>query len=124
MTPMHAIRLAMLAGVLLFAGASWVIHRSPGWTPAAELDPEALRMVSWVIWGAAVAGILILLGKARGAPDTARYNTLAIIGWSLGEMTALFGGVIYFLTAQPNSFLIGLLLLVLALTFLPARRHG
>jgi hypothetical protein len=46
-------------------------------------------------------------------------STLAILAWSLGETVALFGGVVFFLTATPGWYVAGVVALALAFVAFP-----
>lgn len=114
----------MMAGVLLFGGVCWFLQRMPDWTPA-DVDRQSLQLLGRILLLAAIVGLGILLAltsraRSRGsAPATANY---AIIGWALGEMIALYGGVVYFLTGTATRWVIGVLFLALTFVLFPARR--
>lgn len=116
------IRIALVAGVLMFGGLTLFIHRQGSWTPMAEGDIDTLRIAGFVIWGIAVGGMILLRGKAGREIDRSRYATLSIVGWALGEAPALFGGVYYFLTANAVWYINGLLLLIASFVIFPIRR--
>ncbi len=120
---MYAIRLAMLGGVLMFGAVSWVLHRTPGWAPPAGVNLDALATVARVLWALVVGGCAFLWFRARSA-DAAGASSLAIAAWALGEVVALFGGVVYFLTGIAWWYLAGVVFLALAFTAFPARRLG
>lgn len=119
---MHTIRIAMLGGVLLFGGVSWMLQRTPGWSPAPAADVETLKRLAPVFWAVAIAGVGVLFVQARRVTDPARRGTFAVVAWALGEMVALYGGVIYFLAGDARGYLLGLLFLALSLTIFPAPR--
>jgi hypothetical protein len=119
MTPLHSIRLAMLGGVLLFGGVSWVLHRSPDWTPAEPGVSDQLIRVAQVAWIVVVGALAVMFFKYRQAGHPSRASTLAILAWAQAETLALLGGVIYFVTAAQFWYLAGILLLVLSLVAFP-----
>ncbi|HSA57545.1 MAG TPA: hypothetical protein VLE53_17665 [Gemmatimonadaceae bacterium] len=121
MTALPAIRLAMLGGVLLFGAVCWALQRSPDWAPASNVDPESLRLVARLLWAGAIAGVFILMMRARGVTSAARASTLGILSWALGEMVALFGAVVYFLTGVATWYIGGVVFLALTFLLLPGR---
>jgi hypothetical protein len=121
-SPLYAIRLAMLGGVLLFGGVCWMLQRTPDWSPAPTADLNALRVVARVLWAAAVAGVIILFLRARGVTQAARLSTLSILAWALGEMVALYGGAVYFLTGIASWYVAGVAFLAIVLTAMPGPR--
>lgn len=124
MSPLHAIRLAMLGGVLLFGGVCWVVHRSPDWTPAEPVVARQLGRVAQVAWAAIVVALTVMFMKYRQADHPSKASTLAILAWAQAETLALLGGVIFFLTAAAFWYVSGVLLLVLGFVAFPppARR--
>ena len=120
MTPLPAIRLAMLGGVLLFGGVSWFLTRTPDWTPpepgvAGQLT--SIARIAWVVVGVAV---VILFLKFRDSTNVARASSVAILSWALGETLALLGGVVFFLTAAAGWYIAGVIALTLTFVAFPA----
>jgi peptidoglycan/LPS O-acetylase OafA/YrhL len=109
----------MLGGVLLFGGVSWVLHRSPDWTPAEPGATEQIVRVAQVAWIVVVGALVVMFLKYRRAEHPSRKSTLAILAWAQAETLALLGGVIFFLTDAQFWYLAGVLLLVLALVAFP-----
>jgi hypothetical protein len=122
MSPLYSIRLAMLGGVLLFGGACWMLQRAPDWSPSPNIDLNALRMLARALWALAITGVVILILRARRETHPARLITLSIVAWALGEMVALYGGVVYFLTGNASWYVAGVIFLALLLTAMPAPR--
>lgn len=116
-----AIRLAILLGALAFGGVVAYLVRLPDWTPAAGLDRTTFFYVGLGIWGAAAAGILLLRVRWGREPDPRRRVPLMVAGWALGEVPAIWGGVYYLLTGDPQRYFTGLVFLVAAFLLLPAR---
>lgn len=118
MNPSVLIRMAMLTGVLMFGGIVFFLRRSGG---APGIAPEQAMAFVWlgrVLWGMAVAGCLVvfqLLQRQAGRKGP----PLHIVAWALGEMVALYGGVVWLLAGTPAWYLPGLVYLVL--TFLVFR---
>lgn len=123
MTPALLIRLALLAGVLMFGGVTWYIRRE-GAGPG--LDPESLRTLLWVgrgTWILSMATCVSLFGMLRNARSQARIGALSLVGWAAGEAVAMVGGVIWFLTGITQWYSAGLVYLVLTFLAFPARRE-
>lgn len=120
MTPLPAIRLAMMGGVLLFGGVSWFLTSMPDWTaPDAAIAGQLTRVatVAWVVVGAALT---VMFVKFRDSTNVARASSVAILAWALGETLALLGGVIFFLTALAGWYLAGVIALTLTFVAFPA----
>lgn len=120
MTPLPAIRLAMMGGVLLFGGVSWFLTSMPDWTaPDAAIAGQLTRVatVAWVVVGAALS---VMFVKFRDSTNVARASSVAILAWALGETLALLGGVIFFLTALAGWYLAGVIALTLTFVAFPA----
>jgi hypothetical protein len=121
MTPLPAIRLAMLGGVLLFGVATWAMHAG-SWIRSSAVDRAALGTALRLLWIGAALGVALLAVQHRKKDvHPSRKAMLAILAWALGEAVALFGGVIYFLTGEPASYLAGLAFLGTTMLFFPVR---
>ena len=119
MTPLRAIRLAMMGGVLLFGGVSWFLHRSPDWVPPDPMVFNQLARIAPVVALAVILGLAVVFLKFRNTTNAAQASTVAILAWSLGETLALFGGVIFYLTAASGWYIAGVIALVLAFVAFP-----
>ena len=119
MTPLRAIRLAMMGGVLLFGGVSWFLHRSPDWVPPDPMVFNQLARIAPVVALAVILGLAVVFLKFRDTTNAAQASTVAILAWSLGETLALFGGVIFYLTAASGWYIAGVIALVLAFVAFP-----
>ncbi|NUQ13647.1 MAG: hypothetical protein HUU26_15175 [Gemmatimonadaceae bacterium] len=118
MTPVrayHAIRLAMMGGMLLLGLVSWVLHRSADWQPPPAGVADGLVTVGLILWGAAAVALVFLFVRRQHVEDPQRRVTTAIIAWSVGEALAIFGGVHFYLTAVPVWYVAGLL--AMSITF-------
>jgi len=118
-TPLRAIRLAMMGGVLLFGGVSWFLHRSPDWVPPDPMVFNQLARIAPVVALAVILGLAVVFLKFRNTTNAAQASTVAILAWSLGETLALFGGVIFYLTAASGWYIAGVIALVLAFVAFP-----
>ncbi|HYJ80328.1 MAG TPA: hypothetical protein VEW03_12025 [Longimicrobiaceae bacterium] len=115
------IRAALVLGVLTFAAVTWYIHSSAP-RPAYPAEPT----LSWAVlgaWALVTAALLFIGGRYRHTEARVERVRLAIVGWALGEMAALLGGVHYFLTGDPLRFGFGLLIFCIALVMFPIPRN-
>jgi len=118
-TPLRAIRIAMMLGVLLFGGVAWFITRTPDWRAPDPGLLDQLSMIARVGWIAIGIALVVMFLKVRDSPNPSRASTVAIVAWTLGETLALFGGVILFLTAFGGWYIAGVTALVLAFVAFP-----
>ncbi|MEO6447369.1 MAG: hypothetical protein ABIZ91_16700 [Gemmatimonadaceae bacterium] len=122
MGPSHAIRFAMMLGVLLFGGVTWFLRQSG---EGDTMDQSLLPSLLWIargLWVLAIAGCIGLFGVLRNTTSPARVSQLSIIGWALGESVALLGGVVWFVTGSPAWYLPGVVFLLLTFVAFPGRR--
>lgn len=115
MTPLRAIRIAMMGGVLLFGGVSWFLTQTPAWAPPDPLLIDQLSGIARIAWIVSGVALVVMFLKFRDTGNPARASTVAIVAWTLGETLALFGGAIFFLTAFAGWYVAGVT--ALALTF-------
>jgi FtsH-binding integral membrane protein len=118
-TPLRAIRIAMMLGVLLFGGVAWFITRTPDWKAPDPGLLDQLSMIARVGWIAIGIALVFMFLRFRDSPNPSRASTAAIVAWTLGETLALFGGVILFLTAFGGWYIAGVTALVLAFVAFP-----
>ena len=116
------IRLALLLGVLTFGAMTTFILRRGDPRPPAGDALETMRIVGIVLWVIAVVAVALL--RLRGTRIAGRMGTAspAILGWTIGEAVAIFGGVHYFLSGSPSWYLNGVLFLVATFVIFPLRR--
>jgi hypothetical protein len=117
------VRLGILGGVLALGGVAWHLTRQPGWSPAS-VDRDAFFYAGLVVWAAATAGLLLLRSRWQRETEPARRTPLMIVGWALGEVPAVWGGVQYLLTGDPQRYFTGLMFLVMAFLLLPVRARS
>jgi hypothetical protein len=115
------IRATLLLGVLLFGGVTWFVRRSGDVPPFDPANATTLLWVARGVWGLSMATCLVLFGLMRNARSTARVRSLSIVGWASGELVAMMGGVVWFLTGNSEWYAFGLVYLVLAFLAFPAR---
>lgn len=114
------VRLGILGGVLAFGAVAWYITHQPGWSPR-PVDRDPFFYAALAIWAVATAGLLLLRRRWQRETDPARRTPLLFVGWALGEVPAVWGGIFYLLTGEPQRYLTGLLFLVMAFLLLPVR---
>ncbi|HEV2146219.1 MAG TPA: hypothetical protein VGR37_02250 [Longimicrobiaceae bacterium] len=112
------VRLAILTAVLGFGAVVWYLQRQPGWAPSA-VDRDTLSYVSLAVWVLAGGGVLLVRSLQRRQADPGRARPLLVAGWALGEVTALWGGVYYLLTGDPQRYFTGLIFLALVFLMFP-----
>ncbi|MFN8582211.1 MAG: hypothetical protein U0163_14715 [Gemmatimonadaceae bacterium] len=112
------LRLALLAGVLVFGAVVWQLRRSGGAPPAVS-DPRTLLVAGRAIWVAALLGCSALFYLILKSRDAVRTRTLSLVAWALGEVTALYGGVVYLLAGTPLFYQLGLGFMVLCFLAFP-----
>lgn len=125
MRQLFIIRLALVTGVLLFAGlTTWM--RTSGQLPEPAEDLRAnLVYFRYATWAAAAFALLWALfwkARAEAAMTESGVHRALIIGWAPGEATALLGTVTYFQGGEPASMAFGVLafLVVLLILRIPA----
>ena len=121
-TPAHIIRVAMLAGVLTFGGVVYYLRRNG---EAPGVNAEQARAFLWIgraLWGMAIVGCLVLYQMVLRERAPERRQSFQIVAWALGEMVALYGAMIWFLTGSPTWFTPGLIYLALAFLAFPIRQ--
>ena len=114
------IRIAMLAGVIVFGAVTWFIRRDAA-APGIS-NPALLRTIGWVVFAVAVLGMGFMRQRVAAARDAATYGNLAVIGWAFGELAALFGAVYYFVTGDPTRFVTGIMLMLASFVLIPLRK--
>lgn len=114
------IRLGILGGVLAFGGVAWYLTHQPGWSPAS-VDRDLFSYAGLGIWAVATAGLLLVRKRWQRETDPARRTPLMIVGWALGEVPAIWGGIYYLLTGDSQRYVTGLIFLVMAFLLLPVR---
>jgi hypothetical protein len=118
-TTLRIIRIAFLAGVLIFGGIVFYLTSQEG--GSAPETADALQMANIVLLVLAAIGILFIQRRHAAEPDPARRSTLNIAGWAMGEATAMFGGVHFMLVGNPIPYLVGLVMMVASFVLVPIR---
>lgn len=115
------IRIAILAGILLFGAVIWFIQRAPDWTPGTPQFP--VEPIALALWGAAIIGILGVRNAWGRTTDVKRRVHFSIMAIAIAEAPALFGAVVYFLAGDPRLYLTGVFLMVTTLLLFPISGH-
>lgn len=119
MTPLHAIRLAMMGGVLLFGGVSWFLTQTPDWVAPEPGIAEQLGRIATIAWVVVGATLIVMFMKFRDSSNLAQASSVAILAWALGETLALLGGVVFFLTSLAGWYIAGVIVLTLTFVAFP-----
>jgi hypothetical protein len=119
MTPLHAIRLAMMGGVLLFGGISWFLTQMPDWSAPEPGLADQLGRIAKIAWPVVGVALVVMFLKFRDAASAAQASTVAILAWALGETLALLGGVVFFLTSLAGWYIAGVVALTLTFVAFP-----
>lgn len=121
--PLPLIRIALLAGVLLFGVVIWVAHRGGRVEPADPSTLHSLRQIGSIVWLAVMVAevALFLIGLRGRSRGLAAQQSQRMMAWAAGESVALFGGVYYYLSNDAQWYAYGLLFFVLVLLAFPAR---
>ena len=114
------IRIALVAGVLIFGAVVWYLRSQQPAAVPSEVDGRALRIAGQVVWLLVILGVLVVFTLARKAPPDRR-PMLSVVAWALGEATALYGAVFWLLLGDSQWYLYGLVCLVLTYFIFPIR---
>ena len=115
------VRIAILAGVLMFGGVIWFMQRDAGWTPVTPQFP--VQPIALGLWTAAIVGVLGLRAAWGKTNDVKRRVHFSIMAIAVAEAPALYGAVVYFLTGDPRLYLTGVFLMLTTLLLFPISRH-
>ena len=117
--PIQLIRLALIAGVLMFGAVTLFVHRQSSWKAGTLPSAVGYALLAYAIVAISVAGAM--RGRLLREPDPQRRASLLIIGWVIGEAAALCGVVIFFVTGAGQWYLLGLAAMLGVFAFLPTR---
>lgn len=115
-----SIRIAYVAGLLMFGAVIWFLYSRPGHVAPAPDTPFG-RILPFLLPALLVSTIAMRFVAAKQVEDEKR-GTMLIIGWSIGEAAALAGGVHYLLTGNPRWYLAGMFVFLFGLVLLPLKR--
>ena len=115
-----AIRIAFLAGVLMFGAVVWFMRR--GASAPTTIDPGVLDAISYAALAIGIVGIVAMRRVLGNATTAEKYANTAVMGWAFGELAALGGGVHFFLTGDPTRYVIGVMIMLMSFVLIPLRR--
>ena len=115
------VRIAILAGILIFGGVIWFLQRDPSWTPAALQFP--VEPIAVGLWTVAIVGLLGLRTAWGRTRDVKRRVHFSILALAVAEAPALYGAVVYFLAGDPRLYVTGVFLMLTTLLLFPISRH-
>lgn len=119
MSPLRAIRMAMMGGVLLFGGVSWFLTRNPEWSAPEPGMADQLAGIARITWIVVTIALSVMFLRFRDSTSVPRASSVAILAWALGETLALLGGVVFFLTSIPGWYIAGVVALTLTFVAFP-----
>lgn len=117
------IRMAMLGGAGLLGGVVGFV-RSQGLAPATTEAVQTLTLIGRGVWGAAIAGTILLWSRIRGETDQEKILAQSVLGWALAESVAIFGAAYWYLVGNAQWYFPGLGFLALVLLMLPGVRRS
>jgi hypothetical protein len=110
-------RIAFGLGAVLFAAVSlWMRSQTP-----MDADPEflsAMRLATFGFAAAAIGVALVIRSMREGKPTQVQVQ-YTIIGWAVGESTALLGGVQHFQGGSVPVMAIGFMAFATVFVLLP-----
>lgn len=124
---LRIVRGSMLAFVLMLGGIIWYLRSTDPPTPADAQVVRTLRIVFLVLLVIDIPLIMRMRTLQARAERFEAAARLTITGWALAEGIALFGGVLFLLTADPLMYLAGTGVLLGAFLMLPVpepAQHG
>lgn len=116
---MKLIRLALIAGVVMFGAVILFVHRQPSWKPGTLPPAIGYALLVYAIVALAIARVV--RGRILSEGNPAHRASLLMNGWAVAEGAGLLGGVIFFVTGQGQWYLIGLVAMLCAFAMLPLR---
>jgi hypothetical protein len=115
---LNIVRLALLAGVLVFGGICFLMDAVLGALPMMEPRPPIMQTIFTAL-GALPLGGALAVRQLRGRAETPKEaRNMTVIGWAVAEVAPLSGGLYYLLAGTPTLYLVGLGVFVLALVVL------
>lgn len=118
MKKVFIIRMALLLGVLAFAGFTIYLRQS-GNLPEADAETLGrityMRYAVWALAAFSVAWAFLWKARAEAAMTEQGAASSMIIGWAPGEGTALLGAVTHFVGGPIATLALGLLAFIVVL---------
>jgi len=114
MTPtpdaLKLIRVALVSGVFVFGMAAFFVSGRMTEPPPSDLV-DTLQLSFGIIAVTSLLGAVVLRSLQARATDWSRRVSLVIASWALGEAPAMVGGLVYLMTADPLTYVVGVAIL-------------
>jgi len=114
------IGIALWLGVLAFGVVVWFVHRA-GTFPIRPAQAQ-LTYAQLGVCVLAVVFATAMRGGIRRMDDGPERNSKILSVWACGEGAALFGGVLFLLSNETQSYALGLLSMLTTYVLVPLRR--
>jgi hypothetical protein len=118
---LFVIRIALLAGVAMFAGLTVFLRQSGNLPPADAATLERIAVMRYAVWALSafsVAWAFLWKARAEAAMTEQATATAMIVGWAPGEATAILGTITHFLGGPVATLAFGVLAFVVVLLVL------
>ncbi len=116
-THLSIIRVALLGGVVVMGVVAIYLTRGGILQPLDEQTLEVLRTAFVALLGVVGVAMFYFWRKRTALSSDDDPSLLNIVGWALGESTAVFGAVILFLSGDLSYYLIGVVLMLVSFVF-------
>jgi FtsH-binding integral membrane protein len=113
------IQLAMILGVLIFAGVAWYMHSQQRIPPCGL--PAGLQYALPIVCILALSAIVFVKRLRAPMTQNQQFQTVTLIGWAAGEGAALMGVLYYWCTDNPTWTVTGILVMLFGAVMLPAK---
>ncbi len=120
--PLALIRLALWTGVAALGAVTWFLHWR-GRFPVSAM-PAVLRYTQVALCVLALGAVLAMRGRVVRAADGPERSSGLIRLWAIGESPALFGGVLFLLTNDPQWYGFGLVVMLTTFVLTPIGRSS
>jgi hypothetical protein len=104
------IRVALVSGVFVFGMVAFFVSGRMTEPPPGELL-NTLQLSFGIVAVTSLVGAVVLRSLQARASEWNRRVALVIASWALGEAPALVGGMVYLLTADPLTYVVGVAIL-------------
>jgi hypothetical protein len=115
------IRIALMAGVLIFGAVAWFVHRQPDWTPPDVGSLRAVRRFVLSSWIAVSVLLIFFRLRLERARNEQQRRTTLIVAWAVAEGAAMGGALDFFLSRDVTMFAGGVFVMAAALILFPVR---
>jgi hypothetical protein len=114
------IGMALWFGVIAFGVVVWFVHRAGRFPIRPAQAPLTYAQLGLCV--GAVVFALVMRGRIKGMDDGAERNSKILSVWACGEGAALFGGVLFLLSNETQSYALGLFSMLTTYILVPLRR--